>query len=134
MLDRRIGNLLSGNATPDSITQAITLLKTGEDFGTLTPMNSAPENMLIAAEKSLEAIGTTEHDAAKVDAMLLKQARDCVEHFLCSRPARNQFLVRAYYALGRVQSAEAEISHEPSPPSLPPPLPPAGVRAWTSAW
>ena len=108
MLDRRIGNLLSGNATPDSITQAITLLKTGEDFGTLTPMNSAPENMLIAAEKSLEAIGTTEHDAAKVDAMLLKQARDCVEHFLCSRPARNQFLVRAYYALGRVQSAEAE--------------------------
>ena len=106
-LDRRVADLL-GVGSPEALTSAVALLRTAEDVGCATPETAAPENFLLCAEGSLGAIGTTQHDTAKVDTALVRQARECVEHYLGVFPARNQFLVRAYYTLGRVQAAEAE--------------------------
>ena len=50
-----------------------------------------------AVERVPRAVGSP---PAAVDAALT-QARECVEHFMRSRPARNQYLVRAYFVLGR---------------------------------
>lgn len=96
MIDRRVTALLEAG-TADSLTSAVALLRKSEDVGAVSPETAAPENFLLAAEGSLEVGGE----------VMLKQARECVEHFMRSRPARNQFLVRAYFALGRVEAAEA---------------------------
>ena len=98
-LDRRVGQLIEAG-TPEALTSAVALLRKSEDVGCATPETAAPENFLLVAEGSLEA-----HAQSGGDAML-KQARDCVEHFMRSRPAKSQFLSRAYFALGRVQASE----------------------------
>jgi hypothetical protein len=100
MLDRRVA-LLTAEGSPEGLTGAVALLRQAEDVGCAAPETAAPESFLLAAERSLDA---------EVSEEMLRQARACVEHFMRSRPARNQFLVRAYYALGRVQAAEATHS------------------------
>ena len=52
----------------------------------------APENYLLCGEAALG-----------VDNVTL--AHSCLESFLHAQPANNQFLVRAYFALGKVQAA-----------------------------
>ena len=91
------------SGTAEALTSAVALLRKSEDVGAATPETMAPENFLLAAEGSLEAHASSTSGS---DAML-KQARECVEHFMRSRPAKTQFLSRAYFALGRVQAAEA---------------------------
>ena len=99
-LDRRVSQLVEAG-TPEALTSAVALLRKSEDVGCATPETAAPENFLQVAEGSLEA-----HAQVGGEAML-KQARECVEHFMRSRPAKSQFLSRAYFALGRVQASEA---------------------------
>ena len=68
---------------------AVELLKQAESAAGF-PELQAPENYLLCAEAALG-----------VDNVRL--AHSCLESFLHARPAKNQFLVRAYFALGKVQ-------------------------------
>ena len=102
MIDRRVFELIT-SGTPEALTKAVALLRQAEDVGAATPETAAPENFLLCSEKSLEAIGTTEHDAAKVDAALLIQARQCVEHYMRSRPARSG------WPSGQLASSHAQL-------------------------
>ena len=70
---------------------AVELLKQAESAAGF-PELQAPENYLLCAEAALG-----------VDNVRL--AHSCLESFLHARPAKNQFLVRAYFALGKVQAA-----------------------------
>ena len=70
---------------------AVELLKQAESAAGF-PELQAPENYLLCAEAALG-----------VDNVPL--AHSCLESFLHARPAKNQFLVRAYFALGKVQAA-----------------------------
>ena len=70
---------------------AVALLKQAEATAGV-PEALAPDNYLLCAEAALG-----------IDNVPL--AHQCAERFLRSRPAKSQFLVRAYYALGRVQAA-----------------------------
>jgi serine/threonine-protein kinase ATR len=70
---------------------AVELLRQAESAAGF-PELQAPENYLLCAEAALG-----------VDNVSL--AHSCLESFLHARPAKNQFLVRAYFALGKVQAA-----------------------------
>ena len=103
MADRQIALLLDEcarlTADPDVLTEdaerplgaAVALLQQAEATAGV-PEALAPDNYLLCAEAALG-----------IDNVPL--AHQCAERFLRSRPAKSQFLVRAYYALGRVQAA-----------------------------
>ena len=103
MADRQIALLLDEcarlTADPEVLIEdaerplsaAVALLKQAEATAGV-PEALAPENYLLCAEAALG-----------VDNVPL--AHQCAERFLRSRPPKSQFLVRAYYALGRVQAA-----------------------------
>ena len=76
---------------------AVQLLKQAEAGGFARPEALAPENHLLCAEAALKQKS-------------IELARRCVEHFLDTRPPSNQFLVRAYYAIGLVEAAECSAA------------------------
>ena len=104
-LDLRVAHLLDGSGLTaaqreEQLVAAVALLRAVEAGGSAKPETAAPENFLLCSEVALtlDVVGKP---------AVLELARSCVEHFLRSRPPRTQFLVRAYFALGSVQAAEA---------------------------
>ena len=71
--------------------EAVELLKLTESVAGF-PEALAPENWLLCAEAAL-GVGN------------VKLAHSSLESFMIVQPCRDQFLARAYFAMGRVQSA-----------------------------
>ena len=78
---------------------AVSLLERAGAVGAARPDAVMPESYLLCGEGALEVAN-------------VPLARTCLERFFHAGPRATQHLARAYFALGRVQSAEAEATNE----------------------
>mmetsp|Transcript_10016 Transcript_10016/g.32318 ORF Transcript_10016/g.32318 Transcript_10016/m.32318 type:complete len:2495 (+) Transcript_10016:742-8226(+) len=85
--------LLGSGEGDVSVVAAVQLLDQAEGSGAATLESLSPEAYLLCAERAIEA--------GRADL-----ARKAAERFLNKSPAKDQFLARAYFVLGRVQAAE----------------------------